>query len=61
MSKVMAAILRAKVRRAIDGFIHSELLFLKLPILFLSPGLKRRTEFADQDEVEAPEKLAAAA
>jgi rubrerythrin len=47
--------------RAIDGFIHSELLFLKLPILFLSPGLKRRTEFADQDEVEAPEKLAAAA
>ena len=27
--------------RAIDSFIHSELLFLKLPILFLTPGLGR--------------------
>jgi hypothetical protein len=34
--------------RRIDGFIHSELLFLKLPILFLHPGLKRRTRFADE-------------
>ena len=33
--------------RAIDGFIHSELLFLKLPVLFLMPGLKRRTDWAD--------------
>ena len=32
--------------RAIDGFIHSELLLLKLPVLMLNPGLKRRTVFA---------------
>ncbi|OSZ68364.1 hypothetical protein CAP40_07175 [Sphingomonas sp. IBVSS2] len=36
--------------RAIDGFIHSELLFLKLPVLFLNPGVKRRTEWADARE-----------
>jgi hypothetical protein len=36
--------------RAVDSFIHSELLFLKLPVLFLSPGLKRRSEFADAHE-----------
>ncbi|MCL6683152.1 ferritin-like domain-containing protein [Sphingomonas alba] len=47
--------------RAIDRLIHSELLFLKLPVLFFSPGLKRRSEFADHDEVETAEKLAAAA
>jgi hypothetical protein len=28
--------------RAIDGFIHSELLVLKLPVLFLMPRLRRR-------------------
>lgn len=33
--------------RAIDTFIHSELLFLKLPWLFLTPGLKRRTDWPD--------------
>jgi hypothetical protein len=33
--------------RAIDGLIHSELLFLKLPALFLNPRLKRRTDWAD--------------
>lgn len=33
--------------RAIDGFIHSELLLLKLPMLFLMPGLKRRADWAD--------------
>jgi hypothetical protein len=32
---------------AIDGFIHSELLFLKLPLLFLDPWLGRRTDWAD--------------
>ena len=32
--------------RAIDGFIHSELLLLKLPVLFLHPALKRRTPLA---------------
>jgi hypothetical protein len=34
--------------RAIDGFIHSELLLLKLPILFVSPRLPRRKLWADQ-------------
>ena len=44
--------------RAIDGFIHSELLFLKLPILFLNFAMKRREEWADANEV--PELRAAA-
>lgn len=33
--------------RAIDSFIHSELLFLKLPLLFLNPWLARRADWAD--------------
>ena len=33
--------------RAIDSFIHSELLFVKLPVLFLNPWLARRTDWAD--------------
>jgi len=33
--------------RAIDGFIHSELLFLKLPVLFVMTGLQRRTTWPD--------------
>ena len=33
--------------RAVDTFIHSELLFLKLPILFLSFGMRRRDGWAD--------------
>lgn len=33
--------------RAIDGFIHSELLLLKLPVLFLNPWLARREAWAD--------------
>jgi hypothetical protein len=36
--------------RAVDSFIHAELLFLKLPILFLNPWLKRRDEWADAHE-----------
>ena len=36
--------------RAIDTFIHSELLVLKLPLLFLTPGLRRRTDWADANE-----------
>ena len=48
--------------RAIDSFIHSELLLLKLPILFLTPGLERRTRWADDDEMpEAPGATAVAA
>ena len=40
--------------RAIDGLIHSELIFLKLPVLFLNPWLKRRTDWADAgDPAEA--------
>ena len=33
--------------RLVDTFIHSELLFLKLPILFLTPQLTRRSDWAD--------------
>jgi hypothetical protein len=42
---------------AIDSFIHSELLFLKLPALFLTPRLSRRTEWADAREVGEPQSL----
>lgn len=38
--------------RAVDGFIHAELLFLKLPFLFLNPWTKRRTDWADASEQE---------
>ena len=38
--------------RAVDTFIHSELLFLKLPVLFLNPFIKRRTDWADANEDE---------
>jgi len=33
--------------RLIDGFIHSELIVLKLPILFLMPRLQRRRSWPD--------------
>lgn len=47
--------------RAIDSLIHSELLVLKLPILFLSPGLRRRADWADEhDPVPVATKLAEA-
>ena len=36
--------------RRIDTFIHSELLFLKLPFLFLNPFVPRRIDWADADE-----------
>lgn len=36
--------------RAIDTFIHRELLFLKLPILFLTPHLSRRTVWPDEND-----------
>lgn len=42
--------------RAIDSFIHSELLFLKLPVLFLNPWLARRTDWADAHD--SAERLA---
>ncbi len=44
--------------RAVDTFIHSELLFLKLPVLFLNLGMRRRSEWPDTNEEE---QVAAAA
>ena len=40
--------------RLVDSFIHSELLFLKLPVLFLHPSLKRRSRFADEEDGRVP-------
>jgi hypothetical protein len=40
--------------RVIDSFVHSELLLLKLPILFVSPGLERRTRWPDEDDAPEP-------
>ncbi|MEL7444580.1 MAG: ferritin-like domain-containing protein [Pseudomonadota bacterium] len=39
--------------RMVDGFIHSELLFLKLPVLFLNPFVTRREDWADDGEIDA--------
>ena len=44
--------------RAVDSFIHSELLLIKLPVLFLHPRLRRRTHWSDAQE--PAESLAAA-
>ena len=38
--------------RRVDTFIHSELLFLKLPFLFLNPFIGRRKDWADAGEME---------
>ena len=43
--------------RAVDGFVHSELLFLKLPLLFLNPFVGRRESWADDGEVD-PDRYA---
>lgn len=40
--------------RAVDTFIHSELLFLKLPALFLTPRLRRRSAWADAGDPAEP-------
>lgn len=37
--------------RAVDSLIHSELLFLKLPLLFLWPRLRRRTDWPDREDI----------
>ena len=48
--------------RSIDSFIHSELLALKLPILFLTPRLRRRTDWPDaHDPVPAVNRTRQAA
>lgn len=36
--------------RAVDHFIHGELLFLKLPLLFVTPRLSRRPAWPDQQQ-----------
>jgi len=45
--------------RAVDGFIHSELLFLKLPVLFVNPFIRRRSAWADEADEGQPLALAA--
>jgi len=45
--------------RAVDSFIHSELLFLKLPALFINFGMHRRTAWADEGEKKHGPPLAA--
>lgn len=48
--------------RIVDGFIHGELLVLKLPLLFLTPGLARRTTWPDaEDAPRADGAISAAA
>lgn len=47
--------------RAVDSFIHSELLFVKLPLLFLNPFVRRRTDWADAREGLRPMQVPAAA
>jgi hypothetical protein len=39
--------------RAIDHAIHSELLFVKLPILFLTPRTNRLSRWPDEEDFEA--------
>ena len=39
--------------RAIDHFIHGELLFLKLPLLFATPRLSRRLTWPDEHDRDA--------
>lgn len=36
--------------RMVDGWIHSELLFLKLPILFLNARMQRRSDWIDASD-----------
>ena len=36
--------------KAIDTFIHSELIVLKLPFLFFNPFIRRRTDWADAND-----------
>ena len=51
-----------RFERLIDQFIHGELLFIKLPLLFLTPRLKRRSLWPDaHDSVAAERALLATA
>ena len=40
--------------RAVDAFIHGELLFLKLPLLFMGPRLRRRSTWPDESDHAQP-------
>jgi hypothetical protein len=40
--------------RLVDGLVHSELLLLKLPFVFLNPLIARRTDWADASEAGTP-------
>jgi hypothetical protein len=43
--------------RRVDAFVHSELLFVKLPLLFITPRLSRRTDWLDaQDHVRTSDE-----
>jgi hypothetical protein len=47
--------------RRVDAFVHSELLFVKLPLLFITPHLSRRTDWLDaQDHVRTSDEAARA-
>jgi hypothetical protein len=46
--------------RTIDSFVHGELLLFKLPILFLTPKLRRRAAWPDHDDLEPGAGFAAA-
>lgn len=43
--------------RAVDSLIHAELLFVKLPLLFLNPWTRRRDDWADALESATDEVL----
>lgn len=48
--------------RLVDRAVHSELLLLKLPFVFVNPWLSRRTDWADAGEVPSfPRSVASAA
>ena len=47
--------------RWIDALIHSELLLIKLPLLFMSPSLRRRPNWPDDDEPSAEKSAVALA
>lgn len=44
--------------RLIDGYIHAELLALKLPLLFLNPRIARRSRWPDESDAALPARAA---
>lgn len=41
--------------RMVDGFIHAELLFVKLPFLFLNPWIARRHDWPEEGDADGRE------